>query len=97
MGKCQITALPLAGADCKAFVETANEVFETVLERLDLENSAPVRKLWSAEEYVDHGLLSEDMLPISFDYALSLIDAFLVHHVLELIKDADSRLEQQAL
>lgn len=96
MGKRQITALPLSGADRAVFVETANEVFEVVLKRLDLENPEPVRELWNAEEYVDNGLLSEDMLPISLDYALSLIDAFLVHYVLGLMKQAESCFDSQA-
>jgi len=96
MGKSQITALPLGEADRKEFVETANAVFEKVLWRLDLEDPRAVRKLWNAEEYVDNGLLSEDMLPISRDYALSLIDAFLVHYVLGLVKQAESCLDPQA-
>ena len=39
-----------------------------------------MRKLWNIDDYVN-SLITEDMLPISEDYALSLIDAFLVHHV----------------
>lgn len=38
MGKNEITALPLSEADRRKSVETANVVFEAVLERLDLEN-----------------------------------------------------------
>ncbi|MBS0220373.1 MAG: hypothetical protein JSR91_06485 [Proteobacteria bacterium] len=90
MGKHEITALPLGEADRAKSIETANAVFEAVLERLDLENPDPVRKLWNAEEYVDHAFLNEGMLPISFDYALSLIEAFLVHYVLGLIEKAES-------
>lgn len=85
MGKPQITVLPLGEPERTEFIETANRVFERVLERLELEDSGPVRKLWNAEEYVDNALLREDMLPISVDYASSLIDAFLVHHVLGLM------------
>jgi hypothetical protein len=97
MGKSQITALPLGEPARTEFVETANRVFERVLERLELDNPGPVRKLWNAEEYVDNALLNEDMLPISIEYATSLIDAFLVHYVLGLIERAESCLEPQAL
>lgn len=96
MGKSQITALPLEEADRAEFIEAANHVFEAVLKRLDLEKPDAVRKLWNAEAYVDDGLLSEHMLPIDRDYALSLIDAFLVHHVLGLIKPTESDHEAYA-
>ena len=70
------------------FVEIANSVFKTVVLRMMLRNPGLVRKLWNAEDYVDN-MLTEDMLPISRDYAASLIDAFLVHHVAELSTQAD--------
>jgi hypothetical protein len=89
MGESQITALPLGEPERTEFIKTANQVFEMVLERLELDNPGPVRKLWDAEEYVDNGLLREDMLPISFEYASSLIEAFLVHHVLRLIEQVE--------
>ena len=84
----QITSLPLSKEDRAEFIETANSVFETVLQRMEPNNLEMTRKLWGAEDYVDT-LLTTDMLPISKDYALSLIDAFLVHHVLGLAGQAD--------
>lgn len=87
--KAQITALPLADPDRAEFVEAANDVFETVLERIEAENPEATRKLWNAEHYVDNLLLTDDMLPIDRAYALSLIDAFLVHHVIDLAVQAD--------
>lgn len=36
------------------------------------------------EDYVDNIWLDESMLPIGRDYALSLIEAFLVHHMIDL-------------
>lgn len=89
----QITSLPLNQKDRAEFIEAANEVFEHVLERMEPRNPELTRKLWNAEDYVDDGLLTEDMLPISKDYALSLIDAFLVHHVLGLATQADKMAE----
>jgi hypothetical protein len=86
----KITALPLVGDDRIEFINTANEVFEEVLERLEPENPDTVRKLWDAEKYIDESLLRPDMLPIDRDYALSLIDAFLVHHVMELAVETDN-------
>lgn len=89
----QITSLPLSKADHGEFVKTANSVFETVVERMEPRNPETTRKLWDAEDYVNN-LLTEDMLPISKDYALSLIDAFLVHHVLGLAGQADQMAAQ---
>lgn len=80
----KITALPLVGEERIEFINAANEVFEKVLERLEPENPNLIRKLWDAEKYIDESLLRPDMLPIDHDYALSLIDAFLVHRVIEL-------------
>lgn len=85
----QITSLPLSKTDRAEFIDAANSVFESVVERIEPNNPALTRKLWDAENYVDNHLLSDDMLPISKDYALSLIDAFLVHHVIELATEAD--------
>jgi hypothetical protein len=47
------------------------------------------RDLWDPARYVGD-LLTPDMLPISRDYALSLIDAFLVHHIIDLEVKADN-------
>ncbi|WP_139346263.1 hypothetical protein [Pseudorhizobium flavum] len=45
--------------------------------------------------YVDKLLLTEDMLPIQRHYAASLIEAFLVHHVLDLAFEADQLAKKQ--
>lgn len=84
-----ITALPLDERDRAEFIEAANDVFETVLERVEPRHPDATRRLWNAEHYVDRVLLTKDMLPISREYALSLIDAFLVHHVIDLAVQAD--------
>ncbi len=84
----QITSLPLNKEDRAEFIEIANSVFKTVLLRMMPRNPGLTRKLWNAENYVDD-MLTEDMLPISRDYAASLIDAFLVHHVAGLSAQAD--------
>lgn len=84
----QITSLPLNKEDREEFIEIANSVFKTVLLRIMPRNPGLIRKLWNAENYVDN-MLTEDMLPISREYAASLIDAFLVHHVAGLSKQAD--------
>ncbi|MDO9461933.1 MAG: hypothetical protein Q7N95_17690 [Alphaproteobacteria bacterium] len=84
-----ISALPLTEADRSEFIETANIVFEAVVDRIEPEDRELTKALWDAEHYVDHHLLTPDMLPISRDYALSLIDALLVHHVIDLATEAD--------
>jgi hypothetical protein len=89
-GARQITALPLEPPDRAAFIQAANAAFEMVMERMEPDNPVATRKLWDAGRYVDYELLRPDMLPIDRDYALSLIDAFLVHHVLDLALEADS-------
>jgi hypothetical protein len=86
----QITSLPLSKADHAEFVKAANSVFEAVVKRVEPNNPVQTRKLWDAEDYVNN-MLTDDMLPISKDYALSLIDAFLVHHVIGLATEADKR------
>ncbi|MFD1258548.1 hypothetical protein ACFQ3S_17205 [Mucilaginibacter terrae] len=85
----KIASLPLSGQDRLEFVEVANIVFKRIFERIEPENPEIVRKLWNPEFYIDNDLLSEDMLPIDRDYALSLIDAFLVGHVIQLAAEAD--------
>lgn len=85
----QITSLPLSQEDRKEFIETANEAFERILERLEPLHPESTRKLWDPEHYIDHVLLPEHRLPISREYGLSLIDAVLVHHVLQLAVEAD--------
>jgi len=86
----QITVLPLTGALRIKFIKTANSVFESDLERLEVENPEAVRKLWDPEKYIDEILLKPDMLPIDQDYALSLVGAFLIHHVIALLNDEDN-------
>lgn len=86
----QITVLPLTGALRAKFIKTANSVFESDLERVEVENPDEVRKLWDPEKYIDEILLKPDMLPIGQDYALSLVGAFLVHHILALLNDDDN-------
>ena len=85
----QISALPIVGDERLEFIKTANVVFEKVLSRIEPKYPDLVRKLWDAENYIDETLLKPEMLPIDHDYALSLIDAFLVHHVIELAVETD--------
>ena len=87
----QITKLPIDEPDRAEFVKAANCVFERVLERIEARHPDGTRDLWDAGHYVDKLLLREDMLPISRDHALSLVDAFLVHHVVSLATQADQQ------
>lgn len=97
MDKPKITSLPLKDTDRKEFVDTANLVFESVINRMEPQNPNEIRELWDAEHYIDNILLQENMLPIDRDYALSLIDAFLVHYVLELVSQTDPRSDQEKM
>ena len=86
----KISALPLIGADRKEFIEAANEKFEDLVQMMEPEHPELVRQLWNPEHYIDEYILKQDMLPIDRDYALSLVDAFLVHHFMALDIQADN-------
>ena len=87
--KIKITTLPLVARDREDFIEVANEKFEDIMRAIEPEHPALVRKLWNAGQYIDN-VLKPDMLPIDRDYALSLIEAFLVHHVIYLATETDN-------
>jgi len=86
----QITSLPVDDTYRKEAIALANSTFEMVMRRMEPDNPKETRALWDAEDYVDNHHLSDDMLPIDSEYALSLIEAFLVHHVLDLAMRADA-------
>ena len=92
----QITTLPVDEAYRKEAIELANSTFEMVMRRIEPDNPKETRSLWDAEDYVDNHHLSDDMLPIDSEYALSLIEAFLVHHVIRLAVEADTMAVNQA-
>lgn len=86
VSKSQVTSLPIKGRMRSEFIRVANEKFDEILQRIEYEEPVVLHQIWNADEYIDNILFKEDMLPINKDYALSLIDAFLIHHVLELIE-----------
>jgi len=86
--RLKISSLPLSEADRAEFIDVANKAFDRIAERMEPLNPEQTRKLWDVEEFVNN-LLTEDMLPIDRDYALSLPDAFLVGHVANLAAAAD--------
>lgn len=87
----KITTLPLAGKDYKKFIDAANWKFEDTLQNIEHEHPELVRKLWNPEHYIEE-VIKPDMLPIDRDYALSLVEAFLIHKVLELATTVDEGL-----
>lgn len=84
-----ITKLPVSPATRAEAIALANATFEDVIDRIEPDNSVGTRTLWNAADYVDQKWLDESMVPIDRDYALSLIEAFLVHHVIGLATQAD--------
>jgi hypothetical protein len=92
----QITSLPVNEAYRKEAIELANSTFEMVMRRIEPDNPKDTRARWDAEDYVDNHHLSPDMLPIDSEYALSLIEAFLGHHVIGLAVEADKMAVNQA-
>lgn len=87
----QIDSLPVDAKYREEAIELANSTFEMVVRRIEPENPKKTRELWDAAEYVDHHHLNSDMLPIDSEYALSLIEAFLVHYVVDLAVQADRK------
>lgn len=84
----QITSLPLVEADRKELIKSVNEKFEDALQTIEPSNPGLVRKLWNPEEWIDE-IITPDIVPIDRDYALSLVTAYLVHHVIHLTTEAD--------
>jgi len=91
----EIKALPFGENYRNEAIALANSTFKNVVRRIGPDNPRLTRKLWDAEDYVDNHHLSEDMLPIDSEYALSLIEAFLVHHVIKLAVKADDMAAKQ--
>jgi len=85
----QIITLPFDAKYREEAIELANSTFEMVIRRIEPHNPKETRALWDASDYIDNHHLSEDMLPIDSEYALSLIEAFLVHYVIDLAVQAD--------
>ncbi len=85
----KISSLPLTKEDREEFVKAANQSFERVFDAIEPENPGLVRKMWDAEKYIDKDVLTPDRLPIDRDYALSLVDAFMVGYVIQLAVEAD--------
>jgi len=85
----KIEKIPLNNRDRKKIIDTANKAFERVLKRIEPENLKLTIELWDAERFVDNEVLKKEMLPIDWDYALSLADAFMVGHAIQLAVQAD--------
>ncbi|MBP2450078.1 hypothetical protein [Rhizobium leguminosarum] len=90
-----IEALPVTGDQRAALIEIANRVFEKVIDRIEPENESLTRKLWDPGHYIDN-FFQDKKLPMKLDYADYLIDALLVHHVIDLAVQADGQAEQSA-
>ncbi len=50
--------------------------------------------MWDPGDYIDNHFFQDGMLPMTLDYADYLIDAFLVHHVIDLAVQSDRLTEQ---
>ena len=85
----QIETLPVDDRYRDEAIELASSTFEMVMRRIEPDKPKATRALWEASYYIDNHHLSEDMLPIDSEYALSLIEAFLVHYVIDLAAQAD--------
>ncbi len=86
--KIKITTLPLGEKDHKEFIEVADRKFEDTLQSIEHAHPELVRKLWNPEQYIEE-VIKADMLPIDRDYALSLVEAFIIHNVIDLATEAD--------
>ena len=86
----QIISLPLAGKDYEEFIKTSNDLFEKALQIIEHEDPESVRKLWNADQYIDE-VIRPDKLPIDRNYALSLIESFMIHKVTDLASEVDNQ------
>jgi len=84
-----IQSLPLDASYRAEAIDLANSTFEIIMRRIEPDNPRMTRELWDVADYVDNHHLSSGMLPIDSEYALSLIEAFLLHHVISLATKAD--------
>lgn len=85
----QITSLPFNASYRVEAIDLANSTFQEVIRRIEPDNPKMTIELWDADDYVDNHHLNDGMLPIDSEYALSLIEAFLVSHVIGLATKAD--------
>lgn len=85
----EISKLPLDVNFRAEAIDVANAAFERVFERIEPDNPKMTRKLWNAEMHVDEDHFSQENLPIDSEYALSLIEAFMLSHVVGLATTAD--------
>mgnify|MGYP003576032709 CR=1 FL=1 len=85
----EIIALPMKGIRLKKFIEVANWKFEDLMETMEPEHPEVIRRLWNAEAYVNQ-VITPDKLPIDRNYALSLVEAFLIHHFIDLDSSGDN-------
>ncbi|MBY5542322.1 hypothetical protein HFO60_20220 [Rhizobium leguminosarum] len=90
-----IESLPLNDAQRATLVAISNRVFEKVMDRIEPENESLTRKLWDPGDYIDNHFFQDGMMPMTLEYADYVIDAFLVHHVIDLAVQADRTAEQQ--
>lgn len=84
-----IESLPFSAEYRAEAIDLANSTFEMAFRRIEPNNPKKTRELWDVADYVDNHHLSDDMLPIDSEYALSLIEAFLWRHVVDLAVEAD--------
>lgn len=87
-----ITELPLTGFLRKEAVSIAEAAFVTALGRMEARNPRKARSQWDPEAFVDR-VLTEEMLPIDTDNALSLFEAFIVMDAVDAAVAADAEAE----
>jgi hypothetical protein len=85
----EVSELPLDTDFRAEAIDVANAAFERVFARIEPDNPKMTRKLWDAEKHVDEDHFSHENLPIDSEYALSLIETFMLSHVVGLATTAD--------
>jgi len=86
----QISTLPLSKTDLKEFIDVANWKFEELMQTMEPNFPDLVRSLWNPKDYIDE-ILDPSKLPIDRNYALSLIESFLLHHFIALAAETDEQ------
>lgn len=91
----KIEKLPLNKRDRNKIIDTANRSFEHAFECIQPNNPELTRKLWNVEKYIDSVVLTPERLPIDWDHAISMAEAFMLGYAIQLATEADKQAENK--
>lgn len=78
-----IAMLPLDPKDRKALIRAAKDEFAEACLRMDWHDAIQARENWNPETFVDQVLFFGVALPMSLEFAFSLIGPVMIRHINE--------------